>query len=187
MTRAGLLTGYRPWLSLRKSPTPGSAAKSGDGPPRALGLPQNIHKPRPFPVAATPRPTCKYSRQNPPTGKNTLPIPALAASAHEAHPPTPPRPIPARSAARPSGPRPPPAKPMAGGALKTPPHTGWHADTLPAVARAEFAALKGSASAANVAAARGRLAAVTASTRAQTHLQLPLSQQVLAPPQLLCL
>lgn len=72
---------------------------------------------------------------------------------------------------------------MAGGA-PGPPLTEGHTDALAAVARAELAALEGAAAAAHVRALAVHLLQQQRQL-ALEHLQLPLSQQVLAPPQLL--
>lgn len=67
-----------------------------------------------------------------------------------------------------------------------PPLTQGHADAFSTVPRSEFAPLEGAASAAHVWPFSVHLLQQQRQL-ALEHLQLPLRQQVLTPPQLLCL
>lgn len=138
----------------------------------------------PAPPRAQPLPGrhANISGRTRPHTKTALPAPPLPAFGSQVHPPTSPtNPSVASTSLTP----PPSASAANGWATRwAPPLTEGHADTLAAVPRAELAALEGAAAAANV---RPLAVHLLQQQRqlALEHLQLPLSQQVLAPPQLL--
>lgn len=145
MTGAGLTGFLRSWI--KEIPNPGKRSEVGEGPPRALGLPRTFmspapSRPQPLPgrhanIPARTRPQTKtHSRSHPLQPPLTGPPTDALDQSQRGQPPAWPRPT-AREA-------------NGGRRAGAPPLTEWHADTLPAVARAEFAALEGSASAANV-------------------------------------
>ena len=94
-----------------------------------------------------------------------------------------PKPIPKRPADKPDH-TPCNPQPMAARRAGAPPLTQGHADALPAVARPQLAPLEGAAAAAHVRPLSVHLLQQQRQL-ALKHLQLPLGQQVLAPPQLL--